>query len=805
MNIRQIRVFIASPGGLEDERKAAFEEVERIDRSIAANFGGNLRPYGWERSMSGRGRAQELINREMETCDLFIGIMGQKWGTPPGLDDRFSSGFEEEWELSLERSIQTGSPVMTMLFKAIPKDQQEDPGLDVQRVLDFKKRLRDGKIFFYKEFASTSEFLDLVRDFLSRQVIEMLRQDLRPPEQIPATASSTQSVGRSANDTVTPAASESAAFLEAVSRQILSRHGPDAAHVARMRLIAAAARVSGNDTQVIGIHDANLLHAQRSTFNFTFAERRTLLEAGLSSIESESVPVWSWLASVSGGQAEKLQFLTVYGEEAERVGAIVAMRLLHLPVVIDDTFGVERIEAGWLGAETETAVRVAALRYFAEIGSREQLDMVQREANLADKDTLPLAIEAALSILLRTDEVQAARHMLVTPFETLDAQLLRQVLSRFDQLGTQELVVGLDHRSGAVRAVALEKLSDRGALDRGVLDRAMEDEDAAVRVSALRGVERNGKLSSLDEVYEVLSKPAGKPRGLFMTIGGVDVAGVRAFERYRWSRLQAMAVDELKNLVAAPLHRDAAYRALAARRVEAFATSLRSDLLDGFETYFARHWPDGIQSVQQSGLLFSLSYDPEKAKKRELIHEATEVVLAQRDAADLVLVRELVDRQLVEPGSTLVSYLSVLGDSGDISRLASVSPFNWLRFQDFDGPDAEGGAARAILRLHLGSFDELMAIDLPVGMRAKLIDEVAPSEFAKLTDDQILQLLQYEDRVRRATARKVAGCVERDRIGRIEAAYRTREDTYFYQVIYWLDLGLAFDPAKVQQVLATKT
>jgi hypothetical protein len=81
----------------------------------------------------------------METCDLFIGVMWTKWGSRPSLDGPYSSGFEEEFELSRERHGRTLTPLMAMFFKEIDDLQFGDPG-DEKKVLAFQEKLGGGEV-----------------------------------------------------------------------------------------------------------------------------------------------------------------------------------------------------------------------------------------------------------------------------------------------------------------------------------------------------------------------------------------------------------------------------------------------------------------------------------------------------------------------------------------------------------------------------------------------------------------------------------------------------------------------------------
>jgi hypothetical protein len=92
-----VSVFLASPSDLSDERKAAKSVVDEFNSLLSNRFGYHVELVGWEDTVSVFGRPQSTINRELERCELFIGIMWKRWGSPPGGGSSYSSGFEEEF------------------------------------------------------------------------------------------------------------------------------------------------------------------------------------------------------------------------------------------------------------------------------------------------------------------------------------------------------------------------------------------------------------------------------------------------------------------------------------------------------------------------------------------------------------------------------------------------------------------------------------------------------------------------------------------------------------------------------------
>jgi Domain of unknown function (DUF4062) len=75
---RVIRVFLASPGDLHDERRAVRDVATEINESLANPLGYHVDLMGWEETIAGYGRSQQLINQEVGRCDLLIGMMWKR-------------------------------------------------------------------------------------------------------------------------------------------------------------------------------------------------------------------------------------------------------------------------------------------------------------------------------------------------------------------------------------------------------------------------------------------------------------------------------------------------------------------------------------------------------------------------------------------------------------------------------------------------------------------------------------------------------------------------------------------------------
>lgn len=161
------RVFIASPGGLDAERKAIREEIERFNSDFMHEDNIVFSFQGWEDVPGGAHRPQDMINELLVSCDYLILILGPRWGTQPAIETRFTSGTEEEFYLAEDYLNRDTSPMrdILVLFKGVPEEQLSDPGEQLLKVIAFKKLLEENKRFFYKTF---DDLIGLRREIAAR-------------------------------------------------------------------------------------------------------------------------------------------------------------------------------------------------------------------------------------------------------------------------------------------------------------------------------------------------------------------------------------------------------------------------------------------------------------------------------------------------------------------------------------------------------------------------------------------------------------------------------------------------------------
>ena len=181
--ITAYRIFIATPGGLEEERRLIHKLVNEYNEMDAIERGVLFIPVGWELTLPGRGRPQALINEDLKRCDYFVMILHDRWGSPPDPEGKATSGTEEEYNLALERVGDPDRPIRDLLvfFKAVDPNRMKDPGPQLQKVVDFREQLETEKKLLF----STYDALENLEGILRRGLAAWVREHEKASKALP--------------------------------------------------------------------------------------------------------------------------------------------------------------------------------------------------------------------------------------------------------------------------------------------------------------------------------------------------------------------------------------------------------------------------------------------------------------------------------------------------------------------------------------------------------------------------------------------------------------------------------------------
>lgn len=172
------RVFVASPGGLENERDGISEALDEYSKHEALSRGVMFHPVIWEDIPPTKERPQSRLNTALRSCDFFFLLLWDRWGSPSGsMQPNRSSGTEEEFREAIACCNDSNYPMrdLAVLFKKVDARQERDPGTQLSRVLDFKKELIDSKEVFFAEFETLTQLSTRIRARLAEWMHDIQR------------------------------------------------------------------------------------------------------------------------------------------------------------------------------------------------------------------------------------------------------------------------------------------------------------------------------------------------------------------------------------------------------------------------------------------------------------------------------------------------------------------------------------------------------------------------------------------------------------------------------------------------------
>lgn len=802
------RVFLASPGDLEDERRTAKRIIDEYNSQLADALGYQADLVGWEDTLPGVGRPQALINRDLDGCDLFVGMLWKRWGSPPDAGGEFTSGFEEEYVRSLRRFEAEQRPQIYLLLKDIDQTSKVDPGEQLKRVLAFRDRVFAEKKLLAKNFASITDFEQTFRLCIQGYAIGLRDRDAATsPETSEKGVSGAQVIAEEGEVVEAALPVEGLAFLQGLITNLKrgKEFSPSSSEVARFRLLSLTVGTEGNDDVMLGAHDSNLLFRDRKALRLSRQEQWGLLDAGLETFRSQNLPVWYWLSSLDGFRRQVLSIISIVGNSSARqVGAISAMRVLGQPIHDEEPIKRDVVLDRWFGKESSQDLRIAALGYLAECGTSADIPRLREELGKNDYQTEKAAIAAILSIMDRESSEALFPTLLEFRPVSLDSKLLHAIFSKCKP-STELLVQALDQRNEKVRQIAVVELRKRRALPAPTAEKLLDDESPQVRYEAMRFLMSAGRTFSTEKAKSILMRNNGLRRaGGLMKLGVLaneDPAGEPLFEEFARNRLLVLAEDDLVTQAQTANFDQDAFIALARKNPSVHREQVIQALRDRFE---ARHHA----AVERLGNIFGVQSDTvEKVRglgeylRKKYTRQALDLIATELRAEDLSLVREVMRSGFVDYSSADLFYLKRFGSWEDIPYIIS----------SLDRPDGRrvtillGAvdderyelAAAAVYALGKDRVDELLSIDAPVRMKIELIRLLTSKQFKSISDARLSELLRAESaEVRKASALKVILSFAKKRIAAVLNEYHSATQ-FYYNVIHWLDFGLSVPRAEM--------
>lgn len=171
-----LKIFIASPSNLTEEREYIRKIVDRINSTIGKRINIFLQILSWENSVYADigADAQDVINKQInDNYDVFIGLMWDRVGSET---KRALSGTIEEYERAYNKYIFNKNTKLMMYFKtsAIPIDKIDTS--QIEKLKAFKKRISDDGNLYYT-YSTTLEFSEMLYDQLTMMLMDYPKSD----------------------------------------------------------------------------------------------------------------------------------------------------------------------------------------------------------------------------------------------------------------------------------------------------------------------------------------------------------------------------------------------------------------------------------------------------------------------------------------------------------------------------------------------------------------------------------------------------------------------------------------------------
>jgi preprotein translocase subunit SecE len=507
--LRVLQVFLASPGDLVPERQISREVVDEVNDSIKP-LRLHIDLLGWEDTRPGVGRPQAIINKDVDACDLFVGLMWRHWGSPTG---EHSSGFEEEFERARQRRSLGGSPEMWLSFKQVGDEHLQDPGPHLRRVLDFRQQQVERREVLFKEFSDSAEWRTLFRKWLLTFALEFASRDVTSDNSPAQPVASTNPVGATTEigtigTTVVAAPfqlQQVAEFIRSTDAEASTLMWPESDStiiVAHLVIIASAAMSSAYPDRHLGIREANLAYAVRHDLKLTTFERQHLLRSMIAD-SYERVPGWYW--SQFADAATLLFMLAADRDEAVVTRALLLLRQSELQL---NTEYARSVLQEQLQSES-SSVREAVIDFLAATSSPSLLDGVD------DGQGGVLLNEAKVAARMRCGDEGALDAL--DEFEVLSERLKGAFNEFVKSPSPTGLVRCALSKHQFLRVASSETLVRFGWMTDALAFRLIQDESAAVRATAFGALITAGAEVDLEELRKAIENiPADDRRALLI-------------------------------------------------------------------------------------------------------------------------------------------------------------------------------------------------------------------------------------------------------------------------------------------------
>lgn len=462
--------FIASPGDVTAERSKAREVVEELNHSLKS-INWQIDLLGWEDTLPGASRPQELINKDVDACHLFIGVLWRRWGSFTG---EYSSGFEEEFERARKRCQETKSPERWLAFKEIDSETLKDPGEQLKKVIEFRKEQIKLREVLFKDFTDIEDWAKQLNRWLLKYVLE-----LAGSTQVPKEESDSKSKPQQKEDSEISFDSENnekQAFfqIETIANKLASFAESNKTNkanedtiltliqVARLQLYTTAITSSQVSGEVLSNHDINFIYLAKEEILPTEIERRLLFRTVVGS-ESSTAPSWYWFTELTKEDLEQLLFdiASTDTETTVRKQAINILKDADIRPSSNEFYE----KAKLFLKDNDSEVRRAGIAYFGKILKKKDLSVIKNLFEDEDYWVKRDARNSYIKTLITINPNKAFKETLNDNFYIDFEKLLPEFQKHTKNIKKETLIEALNSYNSSVELFVLKELFSRNSLN----------------------------------------------------------------------------------------------------------------------------------------------------------------------------------------------------------------------------------------------------------------------------------------------------------------------------------------------------
>lgn len=321
------RIFIASPGGLQPIRECFRTTIEKYNEADAIRRGAIFIPVGWEATLGGIGRPQEIINDDLSECDYCVLVLHDRWGTPATTDPKGRTGTREEFDLALELYADSDKPMqrIVVFFLSVDPAKMSDPGPQLQQVLDFRKEIETEKKLLYRQIGGADDFADVLRGHLAQWV-----RDHESRESGATAADTFETTPAAPHETLPPVLPDLTAADPDAPLAVAARLVEEGNYTEAERQLATIAAKHDNPAALLAYGDLLARLDRRREAATAFEEATSLADAaGEPEISARALLALAWVRDrMALGRAAEVAGLRA-GSIFETIGEIGGMARSH--------------------------------------------------------------------------------------------------------------------------------------------------------------------------------------------------------------------------------------------------------------------------------------------------------------------------------------------------------------------------------------------------------------------------------------------------------------------------------------------